>query len=271
MTKMFKMQLYSEREITVDSARRQIEALSTFENGVFRPQKCDTSEPLKEAFDPSDTSEPIRWLAQHGADFKFKSSKPFKVEGFISNRHYPQMWTKKKSDSPLEPVEIKHPEPHFLSSWTVWIASAAIRKLGADLLANFAIQMFVSSRSEYGFFTSESDHEAKNFLVTQLPSGSTSSRFVGTDPQWGIPGLYWLNLFGPKYTEWLGPEIEKGPGVVKPIEGGGISLTFGVSPEDAETEEVLMQEKKAIARLGPEKFFDIRYPERKPVSPFVYH
>ena len=270
MSKTLKMQLYSEDEITADSARRQIEALSSFGNGVFRPQKCDTSEPLKELFDPSNISEPIRWLTQPGADFKFKSSKPFRVEGFISNRHYPPMWTKEKPSGPLVPVKPKHPEPHFLNSWTMWIDSAALRKLGADLLTHFAIQMFVSSRAEYGFLTSESDHEAKNFLIKQLPSGATSSRFVGTDPERGIPGLYWLNLFGPKYAAWLGPQIEQVPGALKPIEGGGISLMFGTSPEKAEMEEVLMHEREAIALLGPEKFFDVRHPERKAVSPFVY-
>ncbi len=265
-----KMQLYSESEVTADSARRQIEALSSFENAVFRPQKCDTSEPLKELFDPSDISEPIRWLTQPGADFKFKSTKPFKTEGFISNRHYPPMWTREKPNGPLVPVKPKHPEPHFLTSWTMWIDSSALRKLGADLLTHFVMEMFASSRAEYGFLTSESDHEAKNFLVKQLPSGATSSKFVGTDPECGIPGLYWLNLFGPRYTAWLRPQIEIVPGVMKAIGGGGISLRFGSSPDEAEAVDVLTDEKEAIRILGPEKFFDVRQPERKPISPFVY-
>jgi hypothetical protein len=270
MSKTLKMQLYSQGQITADSARRQIEALSSFENGVFRPQKCDTSEPLKELFHPSDISEPIRWLVQPGADFKFKSSKPFKTEGFISNRHFPPMWTKEKPKGDLLPVKPKHREPHFLTSWTMWIDSAALRKLGVDLLTRFAVSMFTNSQAEYGFLTSENDHEAKNFLVKELPSGATSSRFVGTDPELGVPGLYWLNLFGPKYAAWLGPQLEKVPGVAKPIEGGGISLIFATSPEEAEMEEVLMHEREAIALLGPEKFFDVRHPERKPASPFVY-
>jgi hypothetical protein len=270
MNKNLKMQLYSEVEITASRARRQIEALSDFEGGVFRPQKCDTSEPLKELFNPSDISEPIRWLMQPGADFKFKSSKPFKTEGFISNRHYPPMWTKERPNGPLIPLKPKHPEPRFINSWTMWIDSAALRKLGVDLLTSFMVQMFMSSQAEYGFLTSEGDHEAKNFLVKQLPSGATSSKFVGTDPEWGVPGLYWLNLFGPKYAAWLGTRIDSVPGVVKPIEGGGISLEFGASPEEAEAEAVLMHEREAIQILGSEKFFDIRQPERQPISPFVY-
>jgi hypothetical protein len=269
MNKLLKMQLYSKDGITAEGARKQIEALSAFENGLFRPQKCDTAEPIRERFDPSDISEPVRWLMQPGADFQFKSSMPYKSEGFISNRRYPPMWTKEKPGGALIPIEPKYPEPYFLSSWTMWIDSAVLRKLGADLLIRFAVEMFLSSRSEYGFLASENDQKAKNFLVTNLPSGATSSKFVGTDPERGIPGLYWLNLFGPKYAKWLGPQIKDIPSVVVPIKGGGVSLMFGTCPQESEMAEALMQQKKAIAALGPEKFFDIRDPERKPASPFA--
>ncbi|MBS1813672.1 MAG: hypothetical protein JSS87_02230 [Acidobacteria bacterium] len=267
MSQTLKLQLFSAREITADNARRQIEALSNFENGVFRPQKCDTSEPLKEPFDPKDISEPIRWLLQPGADFKFKSSKPFRTEGYISNRHYPPMWTKEKSNGLLVPIIPAHPEPFFSISWTMWIDLSALRKLGVDLLARFATEMFVNAKAEYGFLTSESDHRAKNLLIKQLPSGATSSKFVGTDPEWGVPGLYWLNLFGPRYAPWLGIEVETVPGVLEKLKGGGISLRFGASPEEAESADVLANEKKAIQIIGSEKFFDLGHPERKPTPP----
>ena len=269
MSMTLKLQLYSESGVTAASARRQIDALSGFEDGIFRPQKCDTSEPLKALFNPSDISEPIRWLVQLGADFKFKSSKPFKTEGFISNRRYPPMWTKEKPSGSLVQIKPKRPEPRFLTSWTMWIDSSALRKQGVDLLRRFAMEMFISCNGEYGFLTSESDHEAKNFSVRRLPSGATSSKFVGTDPEWGIPGLYWLNLFGPHYAAWLRPQIESVPGVVKAIEGGGVSLEFGASPEEAQAQEVLANEEEAIRIISPEKFFDVRRPDRRPISPFV--
>lgn len=267
---MFKMQLYSESEMNEQRAERQIQALSGFENGVFRPQKCDTSEPLKEAFNPEDIAEPIRWLIQPGADFKFKSTKPFKTEGFISNRHYPPMWTREKPNGPLVPVKPKHPEPRFLTSWTMWIDASSLQKVGADLLIRFATQMFREAEAEYGFLTTESDHESKNFLVTELPSGGTSSKFVGTDPEWGVPGLYWLNLFGPRYAAWLGDGLDTVPGTVERLEGGGVSLRFNALPEDAESPDVLSRESEAIRMIGREKFFDLRQPNRKPISPFVY-
>jgi hypothetical protein len=270
MKKTLKMQLYSEHEPTPQSARLQIEALSNFADGAFRPERCDTAEPLKEAFDPSDLSEPVRWLSQPGADFKFKRSKSFRLEGYISNRHYPKIWTRDTKNGPLIPKVPKRPEPHFLTVWTIWFDWISLRKVGVDVLKQFAIQMFSISKSEYGFLTPESDHLRKNFLVTQLPSGSTSSKFIGTDPQYGVPGVYWFNLFGPKYLMWLGPEIKTVPATVGLLEGGGISLEFGESPEDAESEEVLGREGEAINILGPNKFFDIRQPERAPISPFTY-
>ena len=270
MKNTLKMHLYSLYGMTPESARIQIEALSNFGEGIFRPERCDTAEPLREKFDPSNISEPIRWLIQPSADFKFKRSKPRKIEGYISNRHFAQILTRHTKRGPLIPKIPKFPEPIFLTSWTMWLDWDYLRTLGPSTLKQFAVEMFLVSRSEYGFLTSESDHKAKNFLVKQLPSGATSSQFVGTDPECGIPGLYWLNLFGPRYTAWLRPQIETVPGVVKAIGGGGISLRFGGSPDEAEAVDVLADEKEAIRILGPEKFFDLRQPDRKPISPFVY-
>ena len=264
------MELYSAEEVTPESARLQIHALSNFNEGIFRPEQCDTAEPLRERFDPSDISEPIRWLTQLGADFKFKRLKPRRIEGYISNRHFAQTWTKETKRGPWVHTVPKVPEPLFLTSWTIWFDWDYLRTVGSNTLQRFAVEMFLVSRSEYGFMTSESDHKSKNFLIRGLPSGATSSMFVGTNPQYGIPGLYWLNLYGPQYAAWLGPQIAAVPGAVKPIGNGSISIQFGDSPEGAETQDVLTREREAVTLLGWEKFFDVRQPERKPVSPFVY-
>ena len=271
MKNTLKMQLYSEHEATPEIARLQIEALSSFANGEFRPERCDTAEPLKEIFNPLDISEPVRWLSQPGADFKFKRSKRLKLEGYISNRRYPQIWTRDTKNGPLISKAPKRPEPHFLTEWTVWFDWLSLQRVGAEVLKQFAINMFTASKSEYGFLTPESDHRRKNFLVTPLPGGSTSNKFTGTDPENGVPGIYWFNLFGSTYSTWLGLASQIVPAGIGTLEGGGMFLQLGAQPEDAESEETLRREQEVINILGPNKFFDINQPGRIPISPFTLH
>lgn len=267
MAKRLKMELYSECELTPATARDQVQALSDFEGGVFRPSLCDTSEPVRERFNPYDLAEPVRWLSQAGADFKFKRLRPLRIEGYIRNRRRPQMWTRDVKDGPLVPLVPKFPEPHFLSSWTVWFDFVAVKSPGAEVLRRFLLDMFEVSRSEYGYLTDEVDQKAKNFSIV-VGEGITTTRFVGTDPEFGIPGLYWINVFGRKCTRWLGRGLAAIPADVKTFGENSTLIQYSDSPDDCLSENVVERQKNTIGLLGESKFFDIIHQERKTESPF---
>jgi hypothetical protein len=268
------MHLSSLHEITPESARSQIQALSDLEGGTFRPITCDTAEPLREKFNPDDISEPVRWVSQAGAWFQFKRLKPYRVEGWIRNHHFPKIWTTERKGGPLVPVTPKFPEPLFLTTWTVWIDWRAVKGTGTEVLRNFLIDMFMISKSEYGFLTSESDQRAKNFSSVRSESPVTkgdyiiTEKFLGDDPAEGIPGLYWINAFGPIYSRWLGQGLKSIPAEVEELTGGSHLIRYCETPEDCQSDDVLFRQAASKALLGEEKFFDIAQPNRRVMSPF---
>lgn len=267
MNTFLSMELFSDRAQGQKAALEQIQALADFEGGLFQPVKCDVGEPLREKFDPNDLKEPVRWLDQPSGRFSFKRLKPFRVEGYISDRRYPKMWTQNYEGGPRVLVVPKFPEPRFTTHWVVWLDEKLLESKGPDLLKKFLIEMFMVSKSEYGFLTAEEDYKSKNFLV--LDNGKTvTSKFVGTDPEWGIPGLYWCNVFGSVYTEWLNPKLANIPAKRESLSNGSTLVQFGESPATCKTSEIINLQQRAMNILGRNKFFDLRYPERKVETPF---
>jgi len=268
MKKSLVMKLFSEPALEPGAAREQIQAISDFEGGLFRPERCDLGEPIREKFDPKNLSEPVRWLTAPGGGFAFRRTKPFRVHGFIENRRRMQLWAREHKGAPTVPVVPKFPEPRFLSRWVVWLDWRLAKAKGPDFLEKFLVDMFLVSRAEYGLLTTEEDQEAKNYVVVDN-GRSVSSQLVGVDPEHGIPGLYWCNALGSVLTEWLGAPLANVPGTVVSLKNGCTVLRFGDSPEESRTPHVLSVQQQAIDLLGREKFFDIREPKRKVMSPFL--
>lgn len=255
------MYLYSARSWTPDFAREQISALSNTDNGLVRPDKCSTAEPVRDRFAPANIEEPVRWLSIPGIAFVFRKGKPTCVSGEIDNRLHRELWTTDKNHKRV-PIIPKFPPPRFTCRWMVWFDRSWSRKTGYARLKAFAVEMFKVSGAEFGFLTTEEDYRAKNYLVTHTGT-MTDQRFVGADPEHGIPGLYWVTLFGSELTEWLGRDkLSVGPGSAEPVSSGTL-LQFGESPDGCRRPEVLAQQRSMIQRLGECKFFDIDHPGRE--------
>jgi len=119
------------------------------------------------------------------------------------------------------------------------------------------LEMFRVTGSDFAFLTSAIDRNAKN-----QPGKNCS--YKGLNLEHGVPGLYWINLLSDQYAEWLGlREFPKELAALKKLAGGGVSLKFCESPDDCRSFEVLQRQQVAIEWLGRQKFFDIRFPDRK--------
>jgi hypothetical protein len=117
--------------------------------------------------------------------------------------------------------------------------------------------MFLITGSDFGILTTEVDLIAKN-----RPENSFS--YTGLDLESGVPGLYWINFFSDEYAAWLGlNNLPKEAAVLKSLVGGGVLLKFCESPDDCRSLEILQKQQVAIEWLGRQKFFDIRFPDRK--------
>jgi hypothetical protein len=241
------MALFSRRSLTDSVAREQINALSDFDSGLMRPDKCSEVEPIRTPFDPADIREPIRWLAQPHGEFFYRKGRPAHVTG--------EMWNLTRSS------DARFPSPLFTNYWTGAFDGKWADRVGIEKVEDFLSEMFRVTGSDFGFLTSETDLNAKN-----QPAPRCS--YKGLDPARGVPGLYWINLFSDEFARWLGlSEIPKELAVLKRLASGGVSLKFCESPDDCRNLVVLQRQQVAIEWLGPQKFFDIRFPDRKLDAP----
>jgi hypothetical protein len=239
--------LFSRRPLTPPAVRDQIIALSNFGDGLFRPDKCSAFEPIRTPFEPTDIREPISWLSKPGGIFMYRKGRPAHFAGEIWNL----------SRSP----DARFPAGPFTNYWTGDFDGKWANRVGIEKVENFVSEMFSVTGSDFSLLTTEVDLKAKN-----RPTNSYS--YAGMDLATGVPGLYWINLFSDQYAEWLGlGELPKELAELKKLAGGGVSLKFCESQEDCRSIEVLQKQRAAIDWLGPEKFFDIRLPDRKATVP----
>lgn len=241
------MRLFSRRSLTESAAREQITALSNFAAGLMRPDKCSEFEPIRTPFDPNDLSVPIRWLTKPHGDFFYRKGRPVHLCG--------EMWNLTHSPT------ARFPSPVFTNYWTAQFDGNWAHRVGIEKVAGFVAEMFRVTGSDFGLLTTEVDLRAKN-----RPANSYS--YAGMNLATGVPGLYWINFFSADYAEWLGlDDLHKELAPLKSLPSGAVSLKFCDSPEHCRDLEILQKQRAVIEWLGPEKFFDIRFPDRKAVTP----
>lgn len=259
MTRELVMRLFSRRPFSAESAARQIHALSSFEEGILRPETWAEFEPIRRPFDPQDLSGPVEALSSPAGTFMYRHNLPTKFSGVIWNRSRPKLHNN---------AVAKFPPPLFLNYWTAAFHPSTVKKVGVPKLQSFAVAMFEAAEADFGFLTSSADFDAKNHEVRLLPTGAQSMKYVGLDPDKGIPGLYWMNLFSSTLEQWLRLD-ESLPDVtdLKHLRNGARVLQFGDVPDDCESLEIVDQQKRMVERLGASKFFDIRHPDRPLEAP----
>src|SRR5947209_17215389 len=243
MKNELEMGLFSRRSLTDSLAREQITELSDFGGGLMRPDKYGEFEPIRTPFDPVDISKPIRGLAKPGGGFFYRKGRPVHVSG--------GMWNYTR------PPTARFPSPPFTNYWTGQFDGKWANRIGVEKIGDFMSHMFRLTCSDFGFLTSEIDMKAKNTIATSLS-------YKGLDPACGVPGLYWIDYFSDQYAEWLGLcELPRELGVLKKLVGGGVSLKFCEFPDECRSLEVLHKQRATIEWLGPQRFFDNRFPDRK--------
>jgi hypothetical protein len=245
------MKLFSRRTLTESVAKEQITALSNFGGGLMRPDKCSEFEPIRTKFDPADISQPVRWLAKTGGEFFYRKGRPAYLAG--------EMWNLTR------PPTARFPSPLFNNYWTGQFDGKWANRVGIEKVEDFVSEMFRVTSSDFGCLTSEVDLKAKN-------TNATSLSYKGMDPLTGIPGLYWINFFSDELTRWLGlSDFPQELAALKRLARGGVAIKFCESPEHCRDLEIIQKQRTAIEWLGAEKFFDIRFPDRKAVTPDWAH
>lgn len=241
------MALFSRRVLTAPVARRQIDALSKFAEGLMCPDEWNVVDPIKIPFDRGDISAPVSLLAQPNGRLFYRKGKPIYMGGQIWNLTHPP--------------EARFPGRLFANYWTGQFDGKWALKVGIEKIEDFVVEMFRVSGSDFGLLTTEVDLKAKN---TKEPIVS----YQGKNLDLGIPGLYWVNLFSDGLAEWLGlGGLSSELAESKRLEGGGLSLKFCESSDDCRDYAILQKQRAVIEWPGPNRFFDIHFPDRKLETP----
>ncbi len=82
---------------------------------------------------------------------------------------------------------------------------------------------------------------------------------MGNDAEKGLPGLYWMNVLGSRYVDWLGrSRVEQVRATFQELgSDGSVFLQFGEEFSEAETERVAEMQSAAKRVLAEDAFFDI--------------
>lgn len=247
MKNELEMTLSSRRSLTESVAREQITALSAYADGLMRPDRASEFEPIRSPFDPTDISDPIRWLTKPQGEFLYRGGSPIHLSGEMWNRALPST--------------SRSPSPIFSNYWTGRFDGEWAVRVGLGKVEDFVSEMFRVTGSDFALLTTSVDRKVKN-------QGPMSHSYLGFDLALGVPGLYWVNLLSDDLAEWLGLNtVPQELASLRRMAGGGWLLKFCESPDRCRDIDVLQKQRAAIEWLGAEKFFDIRFPDRKLDAP----
>jgi hypothetical protein len=115
----------------------------------------------------------------------------------------------------------------------------------------------------YAHARTRAEFEAKNMFRQRH-----TAKAVGVNLKRSLPGLYWLNFFGPDYTELMGRAcLAAVPAPIVESVGDGVCVGLGDTPLDWNTEGYKQREAAVVAHLGAEYFFSKSDPNRTTRAP----
>jgi hypothetical protein len=111
-------------------------------------------------------------------------------------------------------------------------------------------------------------HTQEEFSAKNVIEDETSVQAIGRLLSKSLPGLYWLNYFGPIYVDLIGRQrLLSAPAYeVKPV-GNGILLALDASPDNWQSAAYRAREQATIAHLGKQYFFSRDDPDRPTIAP----
>jgi hypothetical protein len=154
-------------------------------------------------------------------------------------------------------------ESRFANSISVGLAGSAVEGTPvATWVPQFVAAVVEPCAIDYGFAASAPEYRAKNM------STEGGLRAIGRDIAHSLPGLYWLNYFGPVYCREMGRErLLSAPAHHVQAVRNGVLVQVVEHPEAWDSTAGLSRFRQVLEHIGPQYFFDRADPQRVTVSP----
>lgn len=154
------------------------------------------------------------------------------------------------------------PELNYFSVEVVDIQNVE-RKPAPNWASTFFKDATVSLPVRYGNARLSEEFDSKNML-----NDEEGVRAIGLKLDESLPGLYWLNYFGPPYTKLIGKDrLLSCPAYSVEAVGEGVLISLAASPFEWQSSEYRTRERSAIDHLGERFFFSKSDPERATIGP----
>lgn len=150
--KNFSITDYSEfltqRTLENELAEKLVRFICTYDNGFFKPDKCNAYEPIREPFNEHNLTDPIRWLSQPGGAFYFKKLRGSQIEGAIENHQFSPIWDSDDDKNILKP---KVAEPVYKGEIRLFFDERIIKVKGVEYWNQFIVTLCEISKASRGF------------------------------------------------------------------------------------------------------------------------
>jgi hypothetical protein len=175
-------------KIESENSRKLIDFFIEYDEGALIPEKCDAYEPIRDKFSKDDISGPLRWLSQPGGAIFFKKTKAIKYQGRIENHRFAPVWQEGKI------LKAKVEEPRFLGEIVLYIEARSLKRKPFDYLFNFLLQLARVVNAGYGLVALEEEYASNQVKISKINEDHR------------LPGIFWINYFGPDYASLFGDE-----------------------------------------------------------------
>lgn len=257
------LRLFSREALDPGSAATQLSFLFDFADRIFHPDECGSYEPF-EPFDERDFARYVSWLAAPGGEFGFRrSSGPLPVEGYLTNLQPPEILVRVEGSPESRLLPSVSPSP-FRLRWSLQIGWKYPPASAGSLVERLLLEACHITAADFGFVALNSDYRKKHFTSFRS-GGSQTELYIGDDPAQGIPGLYWMNAFGPLYAEWFGEErleAASAYALTTALPDGSVYLRFGDANDPDAGPNVDERERRVMQILAERAFFEIGRPDR---------
>ena len=238
--------LYTPYEFNTERKAAELFDFMESSGGIFAPTRFGFGEPVRKHYVAGSREEAVNLLCgspkcTHGAIFlKGASHRSLSVFRWVRSR---------------------------VSTWEFYLDDEFLS--GPEKVQEF-INLVTSICNKFplifGWVAPDEDWRAKHWQVEYDERGrSRGSRKLGTDLENGLPGVYWITIFGPHLTRRFGATsiAELPVHRVLQLREAGTGIVVREFPYEPPLAERLEQDRRIMELLGAQYFFDIRDPAKE--------
>lgn len=209
----------------------------------WMPHRMGTSEPLRNPFNADGFSK--LWSTREHTDVDrggilFQSSGELRCSGSVEWR---RAWN------------------HSFNSLSLRVPAGRATDEVVQAFLRLALDLASTLDAEHACIRISDEFESQH-----RPSGQGA--YLGIDLAYHVPGVYWVNYFGPTLKQFFGVEsLLTCPTWRTWQTGAGIVVQTADSPFDWDSEAALRTKAQVRAHLGERAFFDVSHPRRSTIAP----